>query len=517
MLKVDDIQAITEYCRVAGHSARRAAGVFRRSRNTIAKVLKEGLEGFRHPEVRRREPRVLLPDHRRFVDEVLLGREGGLQWGKQKHNGLSITNLLREQHGYKGSVSQVRRYLQRRRGELGLLPRGDVTLDRVKEANGLCEADWTQVKIVLAGALTTVWLLVVRLRFSGAHFVRAYRATDTECLLDGLQRAFEWLGGVPTVLQLDNMTVAISKVMKGRSRQECKLYAAFRAHYGYRGQYTMIASPDENGTVEATMGPAARWLTPVPCVTRMADINGYLEGCCERYLQHQIRDRSGLVGENFAVEKRLLIPLPPRRYDTGREERSGVTGQSRCLYRKVWYSVPLAYRDREVVAVGYAEEVAVRGDGREIARHPRGFRPGELVLNPLHFLPSLRRKPHLLDHAEAFHRWTLPLIYERFRRELEQRSPEEGLRQYVEIVSQLQTFSYRKLTAALRRAAAAQSFSPEAVRFYLRLGEHAGDAPVLDTRGRWGLPVVALERPDLSRYESLVMREEQGHGIESVA
>jgi transposase len=504
MLKVDDVQAITDYCRALGHSARKAARVFQRSRNTIARVLKEGVEGIRPGEVRRRKPQVLLEEHQRYIDDVLLGREGGAVWGKQKHNGLSITNLLREHRDYEGSVSQVRRYIQRRRGELGLLPRGEVTLDRVKEATGLCEADWTEVKIYLGGVFTTIWLLVVRLRFSGAQYVRGYRATDTECLLDGLQRAFEWFEGVPPVLQMDNMTVAVSKVLKGRSRQECKLYAAFRAHYGYRSQYTMVASPDENGGVEATMGPAARWLVPIPCVTRLSDLNGYLAGCCERYLQHQIRDRSDLVGANFAVEKNLLIPLPPRRYDTGREDRAGVNGQSRFMYREVWYSVPVAYRDREVVVKGYAEEVAARCDGREIARHARGFQKGELVLDPVHYLPVLDRKPHALDHAEVFHRWTLPLIYERFRQELEQRSG-NGLSEYVEVLSLLRQFSQKAVTAALRRSAANQAFSAEAVRFYLRLGERRQDVPALETTERWGLPRVEIARPDLSRYESLAM------------
>jgi len=503
MLKVDDVQAITDYCRGLGNSARKAARVFQRSRNTVARVLKDGLAGVRPGEVRRRTPQVLLEEHQHCVDEVLLGREGGRVWGKQKHNGLSITNLLREQHGYTGSVSQVRRYIQRRRGELGLLPRGDVTLDREREANGLCEVDWTQVKVCLAGVFTTIWLLVVRLRFSGAQYVRGYRATDTESLLDGLQHAFEWFGAVPPVLQMDNMTVAVSKVLKGRSRQECRLYAAFRAHHGYRSQYTMVSSPNENGTVEATMGPVARWLVPVPCITRMADLNEYLTGCCERYLHHQIRDRTGQVGANFAVEKNLLIPLPTRRYDTGREDRAGVNGQSRFMYRDVWYSVPVAYRNREVVVKGYAGEVAARCDGREIARHARGFQKGELVLDPLHYLPVLHRKPHELDHARAFRRWTLPLVYERFRRELEQRSG-NGLREYVEVLGLLRQFPQRDVTAALRRASGAGTFSAEAVRFYLRLGERRQDAPVLETCDRWGLPHVEIARPNLGRYEALV-------------
>jgi len=503
MLKVEDVHGITDYCRVLGHSAREAARVFQRSRNTVLKVLKEGVEGFRHTEVRRRQPRVLLAEHQTYIDDVLLGREGGLQWGKQKHNGLSIANHLREQLGYKGSVSQVRRYMQRRRGELGVL-RGEVSLDRVKEPSGLCEADWTEVKIYLGSVLTSVWLFVMRFRFSGALFVRGYRAMDTESLLDGLQRGFESFGGVPAI-QMDNQKAAVAKLLKGRARKETKLFVAFRAHHGFRSQYTMRSSPDENGAVEATMGPAARWLVPIPSVARMADLNGYLAGCCERYLRHQIRDRSGLVGENFAVEKNLLIPLPVRRYDTGKQQRVAVNDQSRFRYRDVWYSVPLAYRGREVVAWGYAEEIVVRADGRLLARHDRGFEKGQMVLDPLHYLPALRHKPHSLDHAVAFRNWTLPLVYERFRRELEQRHNGNGLRQYVEVLGLLQDFSQAELTAAMRRAAAVQTFSAEAVRFYLRLRERSEQPLALPACGRWGLGTVELSPGDLSRYDTLAM------------
>jgi transposase len=503
MLKVEDVHGITDYCRVLGHSGRQAARVFQHSRNTVAKVLKEGVEGFRHTEVRRRATRVLLAGHQAYIDDVLQGRQGGLQWGKQKHNGLSIANHLREHMGYAGSVSQVRRYMHRRRGELGVL-HGAVALDRVKEPTGLCEADWTQVKIYLDSVLTTIWLFVMRFRFSGALFVRGYRAIDIESLLDGLQKGFESFGGVPSV-QLDNQKAAVAKLLKGRARQETKLFAAFRAHHGFRAQFTMRRSPDENGAVEATMGPAARWLVPIPSVARMADLNGYLAGCCERYMRHQIRDRSGLVGENFAIEKNLLIPLPARRYDTGKAQRLGVNGQSRFRYRDVWYSVPLSYSSREVMAWGYAEEIVVRCDGRLIARHARGFQKGAMVLDPLHYLPALRTKPNLLLHAEAFRNWPLPLIYERFREELAHRHNGDGLRQYVEVLSLLQEFPQSQVTAALRRSAACQSFSPEAVRFYLRLGERALDAPALLTSGRWDLPRLELERTDLSRYESLAI------------
>ena len=99
-------------------------------------------------------------------------------------------------------------------------------------------------------------------------------------------------------------------------------------------------------------------------------------------------------------------------------------------------AVQLRGGNHPTLDVGDPEEVAARCDGREIARHARGFQKGELVLDPVHYLPVLQRKPHALDHAQAFQRWTLPLIYQRFRRELEQRSG-NGLREYVEVLSLL--------------------------------------------------------------------------------
>jgi hypothetical protein len=236
----------------------------------------------------------------------------------------------------------------------------------------------------------------------------------------------------------------------------------------------------------------------------MADLNGYLKFCCERYKSHQIRDRSGLVGENFQIEKNLLIPLPPRRYDTAREVQAGVNKQSRFEYRNVGYSVPIAYRSREVIAKGYAEEVVACCDGREIARHKRGFEQDDLVLDPLHYLPALRRKPHLLDHAQAFRNWQLPLIYERFREELERRS-DSGLREYAEVLSFLGQFPQKDVTGAMRRAAALQTYSAQAVLFHLRLAEQAKAPEALETARRWGLPQTQLPRVELSKYEALAM------------
>lgn len=504
MLKVDDVAAITQYCRVQGNSMRQAARVFRRARNTIARVVKSGMEDFRGKDGAHRAPRVLLPEHRSYIDDVLQGRHGEAVRGKQKPTAITITNKLRQENAYQGSVSQVRRYINRRRGELGLDCVGEVPLDRVKAPGGLCETDWTQVQISLAGILTSIWLLVARFRYSGAMFVRGYRAADTESLQEGLQGAFEFFGGVPRVVWMDNQTLAVREVLKGRRREETAAYKAFRAHYGFQGQYSMPASPDENGGCEAMMRPAAQWLALTPGFARMSDLNSYLLEQCRGYMRHQIRDRSGLVGENFQVERNLLIPLPGRRYDTAREVRAKVNRQSYFVYREVGYSVPLAYRRREVIVRGYGEEVVARCQGREIARHPRCFEKGGLVLDPLHFLPVLRRKPHALDHAVAFDAWPLPLIYEHFRAELERRH-QDGLRRYVDVLNLLGQFPMPLVTGALRQAAAHRTYSAEAVLFHVRLGERNRGGEPREIPEDSAVPLLKLPVPDVRQYETLAM------------
>lgn len=73
---MDDVQAITDYCRGQGKSAHKAAEVFRRSRNMIARVLKRGVIRLRTESGRRRQPDVLLESYQDLIDDALLGRNG---------------------------------------------------------------------------------------------------------------------------------------------------------------------------------------------------------------------------------------------------------------------------------------------------------------------------------------------------------------------------------------------------------------------------------------------------------
>jgi hypothetical protein len=76
--------------------------------------------------------------------------------------------------------------------------------------------------------------------------------------------------------------------------------------------------------------------------------------------------------------------------------------------------------------------------GQVVATHERSREPCQMVLDPLHYLETLGRKPGALDHAPVFRDWELPACLVAFRAELEQHHGSVGgSRQFVQVLQLL--------------------------------------------------------------------------------
>ena len=217
-------------------------------------------------------------------------------------------------------------------------------------------------------------------------------------------------------------------------------------------------------------------------------------------MEHQVRDRSASVGEDYALERGTFLPLPPVRYDAARTVESRVNSKSRVPYRSNWYSVPAAYAYRRVQVKGYADRVCILCDGREVASHERLFGRGKKQMDPLHYVPLLVRKPHALDHAEAFRGWNLPKVFDRFRTCLEEKR-RDGLQEYVAVLQLLRSYSVRKVAEALEVCLEQKVVDHHAVILALRLREQQ-DRPGLLSCQRWAS--VSVPVPDVRQYENLI-------------
>ena len=98
-------------------------------------------------------------------------------------------------------------------------------------------------------------------------------------------------------------------------------------------------------------------------------------------------------------------------------------------YKTNDYSVPVAYGHRDVWVRGYIDRVVIGCGGEIVARHPRCYDREDMVFDPIHYLPLLKKKIGALDQAAPLAGWDLPPEFQTLRRLMEARMIKAGRRE----------------------------------------------------------------------------------------
>jgi hypothetical protein len=139
-------------------------------------------------------------------------------------------------------------------------------------------------------------------------------------------------------------------------------------------------------------------------------------------------------------------------------------------------------------------------DGKAVAEHERSFEKGRYILDPLHYLPLLERKPGALRNGRPFLNWDLPApirkVWEYLRR-----YPDWD-RQMSVILSAIPEYGIEAVGVACEMSLEESAVSQSVIMNYLtRLTEEpkAEDVTVPDE-----LKLKEEPRPDCTRYDRLL-------------
>jgi hypothetical protein len=188
-------------------------------------------------------------------------------------------------------------------------------------------------------------------------------------------------------------------LVKGRARVENPRWTAFRSHYRFTAFYCEPgqAGAHEKGGVEGDVGYFRRnYLVPVPEVDSLAELNEAIEEAERAEDSRRIGARIRTIGQDFATEAPLLIPLPDEPFETGLLLSPRVDRYSQITVRCCRYSVPVHLVGRQVRVVLRSTELIVYHRQAEVARHPRLTGKGGERLELDHYLEALMRKPGAL-------------------------------------------------------------------------------------------------------------------------
>jgi hypothetical protein len=163
-----------------------------------------------------------------------------------------------------------------------------------------------------------------------------------------------------------------------------------------------------------------------------------------------------------------------------------------------------------VTVKGYVDRIAIAARGQIVATHARSFHKHQMILDPIHYLAALGRKPGALDHSPAFREWKLPGCFIAFRTELERsHGAMGGSRRFVRILQLLGEHPMSRVTRAIESCQRDHLYSTEAViqRTQLLTAIEATNRDAAEPRAEAaGMPRVDVPVPDLGRFNQLLSR-----------
>jgi transposase len=502
VLTVDDYGAIRR-ARRDGLSIRRIARQLEHSRSTVRNALKQA-EPHPGPWTRDRDAPVLGPFHA-IIDQILADDQKAPR--KQRHTAMQVFRRLQDEHGYAGCYGQVQRYLlkHRRRHQETFIPLGHLPGQRL-------EADFGHIHVDFPDGRRLVPFLVTAWAYSNAPFVLALPFERTEAILEGMVQAFEFFTAVPKQVWWDNPKTVAAMILKGRQRTPNPRYAALASHYAFEPLFCMPArgneKPDAEGTVKAVQ---RRFATPVPRVADLAELNRFLRQRCQAEHERVVHSLFGpfTIRDRLAQDLVAAAPLPSHQFDPCVVHPAlDVDKYQTVAFDTNRYSVPRPFAFRTVTVKAYVNRVVVVAEGQIVATHERCSTQHTMILEPIHYLATLGRKPGALDHSPVFRDWKLPASFADFRAVLEQRhGAMAGARQFVRVLQLLGEHPLDRVHRAVEACQLEHLNSAEAViertRGFAAI-ESQADRSSPAVLGSILATQVNVPLPDLSRFNQLL-------------
>ena len=477
-----------------GLSGRQIARDFGISRDSVAKMLT-----YSEPPGYRRTVPIRRPKLDPFIANIDRWlSEDKTRPRKQRHTAKRIFERLRDECGFDGGYTIVKDYVRTRKrvSREMFVP--------LSHPPGHGQADFGEALVVIGGIEQKAYFFAFDLPHSDACYVRAYPAANTEAWLDGHVHAFAFFGAVPRSILYDNDRCLVAKIMPDGTRNRTQRFSAMLSHYVIGDRYGRPGKGNDKGKVEGLVGYSRRnFMVPMPHFADWDAFNDYLEDQCRKRQADILRGHKISIGERLVADLAAMRDLPGAPFEACDLQSGQVTSTSQVRYRGNDYSVPVAYGHREVWIKGFVDRVIIGCAADVIADHPRSYDTGDMMFDPVHYLPLIERKIMAFDQAAPLQGWELPEAFATLQRLLEVRQGKTGKREYVQVLRLLERFEMEVLHLAIKDALQMRAVSFDAVK-HLALCRVERRPPRLDLDVYPFLPRTNIATTSAASYMSLL-------------
>jgi transposase len=223
-----------------------------------------------------------------------------------------LTEILRSEYGYTGSLRLVQAHVRR------LRPRPVRPAQRTGYRPGqVLQLDWAErpTRPVIGGRERRVYALIASLPYSGAQTAFFSFELTADAFLEGHVHAFEWLGGVPRECVYDNLRSVVPR-RDGDQVVWNPRFLQLRGHYGFHATACTPGTPREKGAVEAVVRFLKTSFWPARRVGSLCELDEQYAVWRDQIANVRLHASGRFpVAERLAEELAALRRLPPTRFD----------------------------------------------------------------------------------------------------------------------------------------------------------------------------------------------------------
>jgi transposase len=351
-----------------GHNKSEISRITDHDWKTVDKVIKDIKKGICTPHVKERDS-ILNP----YKEKILNLLEEELS-AVRIHEELAAA-------GFAGSYSVVKQHV----GELK--KREDIFV-RIHTAPG----EEAQVDFGYVGKtkdnedkLRKTWVFNMRLSYSRLDYYEKVYNQKVETFILCHIHAFEYFGGLPEVVKIDNLKAAILEANFYEPVYQ-RMYRDFADYYGFKPLPCRIYHPNDKGKVESGIQYVKGNFFKGRSFEDGRDCDKKLSEWTDK-ANRRIHGTTRKVPLEvfYSVEKGKLLPLPESPYRLVKVGSRIVYHDCHVFVDYNYYSVPFEYVGKEVEIEISDALLQIYYKGNRIALHPRKEGKGEFVTDPSHY------------------------------------------------------------------------------------------------------------------------------------
>jgi transposase len=414
------------------------------------------------------------------------------------YSAAQVFQRLREQ-GFDGGYSLVKAYVRTVR------PRRQPAFLTLAFAPGECaQVDWGMFGSVPVGQTSRrLSFFVMVLCYSRMMYVEFTVSQTMEHFLACHQHAFEFFGGVPHRVMVDNLKSAVLQRVLGEAPVFNPKYLDFATHHGFTIAPCNVGKGNEKGRVENGVGYVKKNFLAGLDLPDFSALNPaarhWLDTVANVRLHSETRTTPTAL---WHKERPSLCPLPLHPFDIATVSQVRASRQFRITLETNRYSVPAHYAGQTLTLKTYPDRLCVYLEDKLIARHPRRYDRFQDVEDPDHPKPLLEHRKKARGHQLFLRFLALSPQAEAYYLKLEERrlNPQHHVRK---IVALSDIYTPESVARAMEDALTYEAFSSEYIANLLeQRARFTPEASALHLTRRGDLLEIRLAPPDLSLYQA---------------